>query len=88
MWQCPYGHSSETFAPRYILWLMANDHTGSSWMTAFNEAATQILNCDALHLLELRVQPPSPLQLSLSLLSLCSLSLSLCVCVCFPLNAQ
>ncbi len=59
MWQCPCGHSSETFAPSYILPLVANDHTGSSWMAAFNEAATQILNCEAIHLQGLKVTPPT-----------------------------
>lgn len=53
---CPDCGEVSGPAPRYVLSMTANDHTGSSWLTAFNEVARSILNYDAADLRQLREQ--------------------------------
>jgi len=48
VWSCEKcGQNWDKPSMRYILNLVACDHTGSSWMTAFNEVGVQILGQDA-----------------------------------------
>jgi len=38
------GSTHDHFKPRYVLSINANDHSGSSWLTCFNDTASDILN--------------------------------------------
>lgn len=50
---CTECGEQASYIPRYVLSLTANDHTGSYWLTAFNEVATDILGKEAIELLQL-----------------------------------
>lgn len=38
------GATHDHYKPRYVLSLNANDHSGSSWLTCFNDTASDVLN--------------------------------------------
>merc|ERR1711902_362948 len=47
-WRCEKnGKVYNSYVPRYILRFCATDFTGNIWLTAFNEAAEQILKVPA-----------------------------------------
>eukprot|EP01103_Thecamoeba_quadrilineata_P012133 TRINITY_DN3056_c0_g1_i1.p1 TRINITY_DN3056_c0_g1~~TRINITY_DN3056_c0_g1_i1.p1 ORF type:complete len:679 (+),score=164.76 TRINITY_DN3056_c0_g1_i1:54-2090(+) len=54
-WQCEKCNiSAPRCLHRYILSLVAVDHTSSQWLSAFNEAGQKILNIDASKLAEMK----------------------------------
>lgn len=48
-----------THARRYILTLTASDHTGSLWLSCFNDQGKSILNHEAKELVQLKDQKVS-----------------------------
>jgi replication factor A1 len=43
-WHCEKCQRNSIVDWRYILSVTANDHTGNSWLTLFNESAIELLN--------------------------------------------
>jgi replication factor A1 len=59
-WNCENCREHyEKCAHKYILSLSAADHTGSAWLSAFNDAGKIILNKDASEMAVLREQDPT-----------------------------
>jgi len=51
-WLCANcNEHKDSYVPRYILSVTANDHTGSSWLTCFDEVAAELLSQTPAHTL-------------------------------------
>ena len=77
-WRCePCDATYDTPEYRYILSCNASDHTGSQWISSFDEVAKQLLGVDAKTLNEHRGEPGSYFP---SFVDVC---VYVCVCVCW-----